>query len=86
MIEKSQGLSGRALRRLPVLALAKYIGSGVALGNMSLSDRHPRTPKTHMTNGHAQTTTSLGGADVEVWIDGIERVIKERATEHGRLL
>jgi len=28
LLVKDQGMSGRALRRLPVLALARYIGTG----------------------------------------------------------
>lgn len=60
-------MSGRSLRRLPVLALARYIG----IGNVSQSS-------THMEGID-------GGADVDRWLDGMERVVKEQAQEQERL-
>jgi pachytene checkpoint protein 2 len=77
-------MSGRALRRLPVLALAKHMGNGIAFSNLSVSGRG--ATQTNLTNGHALNPVSVGGGDVEVWLDGMESVIKEQATEHGRLI
>ncbi|KAF7331799.1 AAA domain-containing protein [Mycena kentingensis (nom. inval.)] len=62
---RTQGMSGRALRRLPVLALARYIGVC-----------HPTS-----SSGNRKQ----GGADVDVWLDGMEKVIVEQATEKEKL-
>ncbi|KAJ7499106.1 P-loop containing nucleoside triphosphate hydrolase protein [Mycena latifolia] len=70
---RTQGMSGRALRRLPVLALARYIGSG------HLTVRADAQP---IANGTSKTT----GADVDVWLDGMEKVVREQAKEHERLI
>ncbi|KAG5646402.1 hypothetical protein DXG03_003452 [Asterophora parasitica] len=67
---RAQGLSGRALRRLPVLALARYIG----IGNV-------------MSFGGTEQPgqSSSGGADVDVWLDGMEKVVREQTKELKRL-
>ena len=57
-------MSGRALRRLPVLALARYIGIG-------------------------KVSDASGGnnvADADVWFDGIEKIVQERALQQEKLL
>lgn len=61
-------MSGRALRRLPVLALARYIGVG------SLTVPNP---------GEEGTRTS---ADVDLWLDGMERVVADLAKEKDHLI
>ncbi|TFK43147.1 P-loop containing nucleoside triphosphate hydrolase protein [Crucibulum laeve] len=66
---RTQGMSGRALRRLPVLALARYIG----VGNIVQSKINDSCP-------------SQGGANVEVWLEGMERVVNEKAKELERLI
>ncbi|KAJ6629192.1 P-loop containing nucleoside triphosphate hydrolase protein [Mycena sp. CBHHK59/15] len=71
---RTQGMSGRALRRLPVLALARYIG----IGHLSLP---PNT--TSNVNGARRTGT---GADVNVWLEGMEKVVREQAKELERLI
>ncbi|KAJ7507541.1 P-loop containing nucleoside triphosphate hydrolase protein [Mycena galericulata] len=71
---KAQGMSGRALRRLPVLALARYIGIG------HLSSPPSATPA---PNGTRKLNT---GADVDVWLEGMEKVVKDHAKEHERLI
>jgi hypothetical protein len=60
-------MSGRALRRLPVLALARYIGTG---------------------NIHSTVTANGAnkGADVDVWLEGMEKVVREQAKELERLI
>jgi hypothetical protein len=67
-------MSGRALRRLPVLALARYIGIG-----------HLMVPSnaTPTTNGSRKPTT---GADVDVWLEGMEKVVREQVKELERLI
>ncbi|KAF5388166.1 hypothetical protein D9615_000206 [Tricholomella constricta] len=73
---RSQGLSGRALRRLPVLALARYIG----IGNV-LSLGASASPSSNGQPGHS----SSGGAHVDVWLDGMEKVVREQTKELERL-
>ncbi|KAK0242519.1 P-loop containing nucleoside triphosphate hydrolase protein [Armillaria nabsnona] len=68
---RSQGMSGRALRRLPVLALARYIGISGVSGPLS-------------SKGSAQTQQVC--ADVDQWLNGMERVVAEQAKEKDRLL
>jgi hypothetical protein len=82
LVQQNQSMSGRALRRLPVLALAKHISSGIAFGGLSVSPR-TQNGNEQLMNGHTQ---SARGADVELWLNGMECVIKEQATEHSRLL
>ena len=68
-------MSGRSLRRLPVLAHARYIGSLSMLG--------PRT----LANGTAARNggRSHGGeTDVGVWLDAMERVVESQAMERER--
>ncbi|KAF8076178.1 P-loop containing nucleoside triphosphate hydrolase protein [Lyophyllum atratum] len=74
---RAQGLSGRALRRLPVLALARYIG----IGNIHTSGVNPTTTIMNGQPGHSLA----GGADVGVWLEGMEKVVREQATELERL-
>lgn len=59
-------MSGRALRRLPVLALARYIG----IGQISLINPDGRNT----------------GANVEIWLQGMERVVQEKALELEKLV
>ena len=76
-------MSGRALRRLPVLALARYIG----IGNLNLINVAPPMPAVQAgteSNG-AVNGRSTVGADVEVWLDGMEKVVKEQKKELERL-
>ncbi|KAF8211348.1 P-loop containing nucleoside triphosphate hydrolase protein [Mycena galopus ATCC 62051] len=69
---RAQGMSGRALRRLPVLALARYIG----IGPLNLPNA---------VNGGARKVVNTG-ADVDVWLEGMEKVVREQANEHERLI
>lgn len=88
-------MSGRALRRLPVLALARYIGIGSASTNLAISLDQSIAPTTKETNGpgawngvNGSNTSGTGkrGADVEVWLEGMEKVILERGAEHEKLI
>jgi MoxR-like ATPase len=64
---RAQQLSGRALRRLPVLALARYIGIGVS------------TSSTTSNSSRFQT-------EIRFWLDAMEKVLDDRAADHGKLL
>ena len=73
-------MSGRALRRLPVLALARYIG----IGNLNPVNTTP--DRSSIQSGAERDRTGhLTGADVEVWLEGIEKVVKEQRKELERL-
>ncbi|KDR83326.1 hypothetical protein GALMADRAFT_235399 [Galerina marginata CBS 339.88] len=70
---RGQGMSGRALRRLPVLALALYIG----LGNLGVV-------RSTIQNTHAGKDSQI--TPVEVWLDGMEKAVKHRASETEKLI
>ncbi|OCH93621.1 thyroid receptor-interacting protein 13 [Obba rivulosa] len=80
---RAQGMSGRSLRRLPVLAHARYIGS--------LSVLPTRKQAVHMNgkskNKRRASGIGLGGGatEVEVWLDAMEKVVESQATERNRL-
>ncbi|KAK2466496.1 hypothetical protein APHAL10511_002138 [Amanita phalloides] len=61
---KANSMSGRALRRLPVLALARYIGIDRVKSN---------------TDG-PQNERNMG-TDVEIWLQGMEKVVQEKVKE-----
>ncbi|THV03302.1 AAA-domain-containing protein [Dendrothele bispora CBS 962.96] len=67
---KEQEMSGRALRRLPVLALARYIGIGNVVSSTKI-------------NGHSDQHSAK--ADVDAWLDGMERVVEEQAKQQKKL-
>lgn len=64
-------MSGRSLRRLPVLAHARYIGTMPHMG--------PRR-----TAG-ASGKVHKGATDMELWLDAMEKVVDAQAIERGRL-
>jgi hypothetical protein len=55
-------MSGRALRRLPVLALARYIGMGRMTG-FQASTFDPTEPSQ--------------GVPIELWLDGLEVAVND---------
>ncbi|KAH0587397.1 hypothetical protein H2248_006187 [Termitomyces sp. 'cryptogamus'] len=71
-------MQGRALRRLPVLALARYIGIGNVY-NFG-ADSASSAPSTAQPS-----PSSDGGADVDAWLDGMERVVQDQMKELQRL-
>ena len=72
---QDQQMSGRSLRRLPVLAHARYIGTLPAAAPSAL----PRV------NGVKTSTPRQGsGAAVETWLEAMERVVQSQATERSR--
>lgn len=83
--QQTQNLSGRALRRLPVLALARYIG----IGNLNLANAaHGGSATPNVQSGAEKNANgrSTVGADVEVWLEGMEKVVKEQKKELERLM
>ncbi|KAH9894292.1 P-loop containing nucleoside triphosphate hydrolase protein [Cubamyces lactineus] len=75
---RDQEMSGRSLRRLPVLAHARYIGT--------LPSALPRVSA--RPNGISKSNGQEprgGGAAVETWLDAMERVVESQATERARL-
>lgn len=87
-------MSGRALRRLPVLAFAGYIGIGTSTITQTLSA--PTATKVSKTkiNGASKDGSMNGdgtlkksqGTDIGVWLDAMVKVVKDQASEHGKLL
>ena len=71
-------MSGRALRRLPVLALARYIGIGHLLIPRLASSQAAPYPPTDLEGNR--------GADVEVWLDGMEKAVEEQAEGRERFI
>ncbi|KAI0691385.1 P-loop containing nucleoside triphosphate hydrolase protein [Cytidiella melzeri] len=68
---RAQEMSGRSLRRLPVLAHARYIGTMPSMG--------PRR-----TEG-VNSRTHEGATDVVLWLNAMEKVVDAQAIERGRL-
>ncbi|PIL36790.1 transporter [Ganoderma sinense ZZ0214-1] len=73
---RNQEMSGRSLRRLPVLAHARYIRTLPAVS--------PR-PASRPNGASKQPFTSGRGTAVETWLDAMERVVQAQATERTRL-
>lgn len=92
-------MSGRALRRLPVLALARYVGAGFTtsstnrpagvdlLNNGAVGGVQPAANNTIIASRGNQKHASLlaGAADVEVWLDAMEQVVVDSGEELGRV-
>lgn len=74
-------MSGRALRRLPVLALARYTG----VGHLHIPRLEFKAPASSQAVSDPLTEGNRG-ADVEVWLDGMERVVEEQAEGRLRLI
>lgn len=72
-------MSGRALRRLPVLALAHYIGHLCVPRHEFKAPASSQTVPDPLAEGNK-------GTDVEVWLDGMERAVEEQAEGKGRLI
>ncbi|KIY49562.1 AAA-domain-containing protein [Fistulina hepatica ATCC 64428] len=74
---KAHALSGRALRRLPVLALARYVSVGKRAATSNSGDT--------MQNGTGRVKkTTMAPVDVEVWLSGLEDVVSKQMTELQR--
>ncbi|EPT02881.1 hypothetical protein FOMPIDRAFT_142272 [Fomitopsis schrenkii] len=77
---RNQGMSGRSLRRLPVLAHARYIGTLPMPARATAQINGAAKVK---RNGLASENRGAG-SDVEVWLDAMERVIDSQASERER--
>jgi pachytene checkpoint protein 2 len=69
-------MSGRSLRRLPVLAHARYISLGYASPPIATTDSGP-------TTSNAPGPSGLG-TQVEVWLNAMEKVVEGQAGELKR--
>lgn len=75
-------MSGRSLRRLPVLAHARYIGS-LPTGAPRITPKVSGLPKTGAAPGGQGSHSA--GAGIETLLDAMERVVESQATERSRL-
>lgn len=76
-------MSGRSLRRLPVLAHARYIGT-----LPMLAARTPASTRGIAGKAKGKSAATEGGVpstQIEVWLDAIERVIETQRAEKDRL-
>jgi hypothetical protein len=67
-----QGMSGRTLRRLPVLSYARYMAA------LSLADHH------HDPDDDANGP-SRRGFPVEEWLDALDRVVQDEGVQKEAL-
>lgn len=74
-------MSGRALRKLPVLALARYIG----VGHLYISRFESKAPSPSQIVSDSLVEKNRG-VDVELWLDGMERTVEEQAEGKERLI
>ncbi len=75
-------MSGRSLRRLPVLAHARYIGGLSVLGPRTANGIH--RVKSKPKSGYPSEIRG-SHTKVEAWLDAMERVVDSQAIERGRL-
>ena len=70
-------MSGRSLRRLPVLAHARYIGTTAMVPQRA----------SHPPNGVLDKALleRNPGTDVAVWLDAMDRVVESQGAERVRL-
>ena len=82
-LKQDQKMSGRSLRRLPVLAHARYISLGYTTPQSATTD----SPGQKLVNG-SRASNAPGpsglGTQVEVWLDAIEKVVENQAGELKR--
>jgi len=81
---KDQKMSGRSLRRLPVLAHARYISLGYASPTPAAIDSAAQQKSTHGPRESSTPGPSGLGTPVEVWLDAMERVVGGQAGELKR--
>ena len=77
-------MSGRALRRLPVLALARYIGIGTTSTALASTTTAAQLSGTKAGQASSQAS-GMKGADVAIWLDTMERVVQEQIFENAKL-
>ncbi|KZW04426.1 AAA-domain-containing protein [Exidia glandulosa HHB12029] len=81
------GMSGRSLRRLPVLAHARYIGLGLQPERVPEEVSASAEAKTNGVNGKkAPATRRANASPVELWLDAMDRVVTGEDVSKGRNL
>ncbi|KZS97522.1 P-loop containing nucleoside triphosphate hydrolase protein [Sistotremastrum niveocremeum HHB9708] len=89
LAETCKGMSGRALRRLPVLAHAQYLGMGIPFPSAL-----PRPKKQDATvNGKSASKARSSASskysihiEAEVWLDAMEKVVQNELLSKLRVL
>jgi pachytene checkpoint protein 2 len=76
-------MSGRSLRRLPVLAHARYISLGYASPQIATTEPAGQKTVNGSCASNAPAPSGLG-TQVEVWLDAMEKVVKNQAGELKR--
>jgi pachytene checkpoint protein 2 len=76
-------MSGRSLRRLPVLAHARYISLGYASPPIATTDFAPQKTVNGPRTSNAPGPSGLG-TQVEVWLNAMEKVVEGQAGELKR--
>lgn len=76
-------MSGRSLRRLPVLAHARYISLGYALPQITATESAGQKAVNGSWASNAPSPSGLG-TQVEVWLDAMEKVVESQAGELKR--
>jgi hypothetical protein len=76
-------MSGRSLRRLPVLAHARYISLGYVSPPIAATDPAAQKAVNGLRPSNAPGPSGLG-TQVEVWLDAIEKVVEGQAGELKR--
>jgi hypothetical protein len=77
-------MSGRSLRRLPVLAHARYISLGYASPQIVTTDSTGQKAVNGSRASNAPGPSGLG-TQVEMWLDAMEKVVESQAGELKQL-
>ena len=82
-LEQDQKMSGRSLRRLPVLAHARYINLGYTSPQIAATDSAGQKTVNDSRASNVPGPSGLG-TQVEVWLDAMEKVVESQAGELKR--
>ncbi|KAF8583975.1 P-loop containing nucleoside triphosphate hydrolase protein [Ramaria rubella] len=93
LASKCRGMSGRTLRRLPVLAHASYIGLPIPSAAPQTSILRPAIPTQNNSKAKKKTKSNreemrkLVGpkSDVELWLNGMEKVVDNQVGDRSRV-
>jgi pachytene checkpoint protein 2 len=86
-----QGMSGRTLRRLPVLAHANYIGLPIptttmpSLIQVTSTHRYGKPKKEKSNNGEEMVNIAGLQTDVEHWLDAMDKVVETQIGDRSRV-
>ncbi|KAI9448287.1 thyroid receptor-interacting protein 13 [Lactarius indigo] len=81
---REQKMSGRSLRRLPVLAQARYISLGYAPPPSFTAAGHAEQKATNGTKASSTPGPEGRGTPIEVWLNAMEKVVESQAGELKR--